>query len=284
MPPPRDIVGALRPGQSKGGRGQLGPKAVVDDLLARGFPADLIRQDIRARGFKRARIAQLLGSKDGDATSVKTSIARSSSMPNTLSECGSLAVGSTEPIDADKENRADDAEQACDNHIVLELGHIPVPADGLCLLHTAVAARDVQAWMGERDRNGWIRGPARERQDTAEAKALLAKIIKRTASKPAEDGKDNYHFIEAVRLQMAGSIGYPSMDQLADLADEFGGKIEMMDLDAQQSLTITYGSCGQVLYRVGHVQHRGEDGAMAEHWVLMKSYMDPAPLHSSQTQ
>ena len=91
MPQPlRPIIGELRPGHTKGGRGKKGPQAIVDDLLARGCPPALSRDDLRARGFKSRRIWELLGGKDDDGGSVKSSLGRCSAAPSTLDDSESV--------------------------------------------------------------------------------------------------------------------------------------------------------------------------------------------------
>lgn len=53
-------MASLRSGESRGGRGRLGPKQVIQDLLGKGFSAELIREDLKARGYKAPRITNLL--------------------------------------------------------------------------------------------------------------------------------------------------------------------------------------------------------------------------------
>ena len=73
---------------------------------------------------------------------------------------------------------------------------------------------------------------------------------------------------------MLGPVGYGGMDQLGDSAEELRGIIEMVDLDQPSSPVVVYGSSGPLVYRIGYVMHRGEDGALVEHWVFVKSCIE----------
>ena len=225
----------------------------------------------------------MLGGKGADVKSVKSSLGLCSEVASTQSEKSTFADNMDLTPNACDNDSADHLRkgieivgQADVVDVVRDLGHVPVPADGLCLSHTAVAAKNVEAWMVSRDKHGWRRDADLERQDTMEAKAMLDRIIRLCANKVVQREQDKYHFIEAVRLQMPGPVGYAGIDQLQHFADELVGKIEMVDLDQPQHPMTTFGSDGTLLYRVGHILHRGADGAMADHWVLVKSHIQKA--------
>jgi hypothetical protein len=152
---------------------------------------------------------------------------------------------------------------------------IPVPPDGLCLSHVAVAARDPEAWMQSRDEFGWRRDRAAEQRDVAEAKDVLRRVIARIEGAGLHEA--------AARLRLAGPDGYPGDAELPFYASELGGRIEQVDLDAPQAPLVTFGEVGPLLYRVGHIMALGPDGHRSEHWVLVRSYMDKQPLWQSGT-
>ena len=149
----------------------------------------------------------------------------------------------------------------------------PVPADGLCLSHVAVAARDPEAWMQGRDAHGWARDVEQEKADHAEARAILAAVI----AEMERDGK----VLEAARLRLAGPSGYPGMDELKYFAKTLGGRITMRHLDHADAPIIEYGDEGNLLYCVGHRKISGLDGAQADHWVLVQSNMPKTKLHQT---
>jgi hypothetical protein len=63
--------------------------------------------------------------------------------------------------------------------------------------------------MIDRAADGFVADRRREQQDRLEAKAILASVI--------ADMIDQNKGLEAVRLHLAGSAGYPGMDELFHL-------------------------------------------------------------------
>ena len=141
-----------------GGRGHSTAQDIVKDLHRRGFAGDMVRQDLRSRGYSSSRISQLM--KAGRLSITKTS-------PDAPDAAGAAVGEGHAEVEIGKSSArvTDDAvggqsegevilgEVAADM-AVSEKAFSPVPPDGNCFLYVAVAARDVESWVAGRDEHG----------------------------------------------------------------------------------------------------------------------------------
>ena len=87
---------------------------------------------------------------------------------------------------------------------------IPVPADGLCLYHCCVAARDVASWRANTHSNGCGVTPDVHREMCMRAASVRVNVISRARERGLHDVAD--------RLAQDWPEGYPGLDDLAFLS------------------------------------------------------------------
>ena len=202
-------------------------------------------RDAFAQAAAAARAAP--GSHSGSGTgilavaSASSSSAHVAAVHTTPLALGAMQIGNRS-TDSRSEIRATPAESFFTAHLI-DIEHeeplhkaqvqeehlvdIPVPADGLCLYYTAVAALDVAEWRASHDDRGLAL--TRERQ-VADREAALAH--RDAVVRLLRDRGDERN---AKRLEGEGVEAYPEMEDLHVFSEVLGGQISL-ELPPQVSI------------------------------------------------
>ena len=138
------------------------------------------------------------------------------------------------------------------------------PSDGFCLYHLVCAARDLTAFMHERDAHGRVGDRDRQRRDEQAAYDVRNEIIA-LARQNDDEGT-------AVRLHGNGKQAEPGMDELKYIAELLGGAVELVNTKEPLFPPIKYGK-GPLVARVNHMCSVDGAGSESEHWSMLQCWM-----------
>ena len=175
---------------SQGGRGKDIALSWVRDLCSVMSPGE-VREQLKAKEYSKTRISQLMKRMKEEGLIIDDKQPKRRNRPSSSGGPAPPAAAASEPGAQRQPDGAPAASSSLASRMAAR-GHAvdlcapeytPVPPDGLCLCHVAVAARDVAGWMHQRDHNGWRQDRDLERADTREAKKLLGELIETMVSK-----------------------------------------------------------------------------------------------------
>ncbi len=145
---------------------------------------------------------------------------------------------------------------------------VPVPPDGLCLFYTAIAARNVASWMEGRDtERGWQTNREAEMAQELEAKALRDQLIRELDIRDEQVAADSLRQGE-----------YPGDHELPHLARILQCRIRR--LHPREPPRLFGDAAAPLAFAILHQELVGEDGAVAPHWVLKETWMQPDALYT----